>query len=524
MYAVPDVEEVVAVAKALGITLGADEAVLYRKHLLEQLDEIDAFVQARIEEPAPPMVSPARTPAVKPSAADDPLNAWMWKCSIQGTEDGLLTGKTVSFKDHIAVAGVPMSFGTFALDGLVPDFDATVVTRVLQEGGTVVGKHVMNGLAGGFGTGGAIGDYGRPLNPHNHEHVTGGSSSGSGAAVAAGQVDISFGGDQGGSIRIPAAFCGIVGLKPTFGLVSHFGIGFGSDQSIDYTGPMSRTVEDCAAALQATAGHDPYDPRQTRDVPLTMNVLDGLADGVSGLRIAVVKEGFQGATDEVRDLVMAAVDELARAGATVSEVSVPEHLQARAAQNALAEGPLSLFKTGFFGAFTRTYYPASIIAPINQMWAAHADTLAPRTKLSLITAELARKNYHGRVYAKGQNVRPTIIKAFDAALQDADVLVMPTCLTTPPKNHRPTGFLEAVEDNLTSSTRSASNNTQPFNYTGHPALAVPVGKSSAGLPASMQLIGRFFDDPLLLRVAYAYQHSVNWEALNGVASKELVTA
>src|SRR6185437_8880884 len=219
-----------------------------------------------LDEDAPPMSSPLRKPAYLPSAEEDPLNAWRWKCEIQGAPDGLLAGKTVSFKDHIAVAGVPMSFGAFALDGLIPDFDATVVTRVLQEGGTIIGKHVMNGLSGGFGTGGAIGDYGRPLNPHNREHVTGGSSSGSGAAVAAGQVDISFGGDQGGSIRIPAAYCGIVGHKPTFGLVSHFGIGFGSDQSIDYTGPMTRTVEDAAAALQATAGHDPYDPRSTRDV------------------------------------------------------------------------------------------------------------------------------------------------------------------------------------------------------------------------------------------------------------------
>lgn len=512
MYAVPDVEEVVAVAKSLGINLGADEAVLYQKYLLNQLAEADAFVQARIEEPAPPMASPARTPAYKPTEAEDPLNAWMWKCNIPGEGDGLLAGKTVSYKDHIAVAGVPMSFGAFALDGLVPDFDATVVTRVLQEGGTVVGKNVMNGLSGGFGTGGGIGDYGRPLNPHNPEHVTGGSSSGSGAAIAAGQVDISFGGDQGGSIRIPAAFCGILGLKPTFGLVSHFGIGFGSDQSIDYTGPMARTSEECAAALQATAGYDPYDPRQTRDVPLKMDVLSGLADGITGLRIGVVTEGFDGAEEEVRDLVMAAVDVLARAGATVSMVSIPEHKTARMAQNALGEGPLSLFKTGFFGAFTRTYYPASIIAPINQMWAAHADVLSPRTKMALIASEMARKQYHGRLYAKGQNVRPTYIKAFDAALQDCDVLVMPTCVVTAPKNYRPATYLEALEDNLSWMSRGASQNTQPTNYTGHPALAMPVGKSSAGLPASMQLIGRFFDDPLLMRVAYTYQHSVDWDA------------
>src|SRR4029434_11240254 len=141
--------------------------------------------------------------------SDTPLNAWMWKCRIEGAADGLLAGKTVSYKDHIAVAGMPMSFGSFALEGFIPDFDATVVTRVLQAGGTIIGKNLMAGLSGGLGSGGSFGDYARPLNPHNPEHVTGGSSSGSGAAVAAREVDISFGGDQGGSIRLPAAYCGI---------------------------------------------------------------------------------------------------------------------------------------------------------------------------------------------------------------------------------------------------------------------------------------------------------------------------
>jgi amidase len=517
MYAVPDVDEVVAVAKALGIHLGPEEAVLYRKYLMEQLREFDTFVQARLEEPEPPMVSAARKPGYRPRPEEDPLNAWMWKCRIEGAAEGLLTGKTVSYKDHIAVAGMPMSFGSFALEGFIPDFDATVVTRVLQAGGTVLGKNVMNGLSGGFGTGGAIGDYGRPLNPHHHDHVTGGSSSGSAAAVAACEVDIAFGGDQGGSIRIPAAFCGIVGHKPTFGLVSHFGIGFGSDQSIDYTGPMTRTVEDAAAALQATAGYDPYDPRQTRDVPTSVDVLGRLADGVSGLRIGVLEEGFDEAEVDVRDLVMAAVDVLARAGADLSKVSIPEHHAIRTAQSALmGEGALALFKTGFFGAFTKTYYPASLIAAVNKLWASQADVLAPRSKLSLIAAELSRRTYHGRVYAKAQNVRPTYVKAYDAALADVDVLVMPTCLMTAPKNHTPGSYLEAVEDNLTMMHRSGSRNTMPFNYTGHPALALPVGKSSAGLPVSMQLVGRCFDDPLLMRVAYAYQHSTDWDKIISV--------
>ncbi|MBM3223313.1 MAG: amidase, partial [Candidatus Tectomicrobia bacterium] len=407
MYTIPDVDEVVSVAKALGIHLGSDEARLYQQYLAEQLGTLDTFVQARLEEPRPPMVSPARQPGHKPGPTEDPLNAWMWKCRIEGATTGLLAGKTVSYKDHIAVAGMPMSFGAFALEGFLADFDATVVTRVLQAGGTIIGKNVMNGLSGGFGTGGGIGDYGRPLNPHNHAHVTGGSSSGSGAAVAAGEVDISFGGDQGGSIRIPAAFCGIIGHKPTFGLVSHFGIGFGSDQSIDYTGPMTRTVEDAAAALQATAGYDPYDPRSTHDVPTSMDVLSHLADGVSRLRIGVLAEGFDEAETEVRDLVMTAVEVLAKLGATVSQVSIPAHHAIRTAQAALSgEGALALFNTGFFGAFTRTYYPPALIAAINTMWASHADLLAPRTKLSLIAAECSRRTYHGRAYAKAQNVRP----------------------------------------------------------------------------------------------------------------------
>ncbi len=517
MYAVPDLDEVMSVAKELGIHLGAEEAGLYRKHLLELLSQFDSFVQARLEEPIPPIVSAARTPGYRPSPEEDPLNAWTWKCRIEAAAGGVLDGKTVSYKDHIAVAGMPMSLGCFALEGFVSDFDATVVTRVLQAGGTIIGKNVMNGLSGGFGTGGAIGDYGRPLNPHHHEHVTGGSSSGSAAAVAAGEVDISFGGDQGGSIRIPAAFCGIIGHKPTFGLVSHFGIGFGSDQSIDYTGPMTRTVADAAAALQATAGYDPYDPRQTREVPTRLDMLDRLAEGVAGLRIGVLQEGFDEAEADVRDLVLAAVDVLARTGADASKVSIPAHHAIRTAQTALTgEGALVLFRTGFFGAFTRTYYPASLIAAINKLWASQADVLAPRTKLSLIAAELSRRNYHGRVYAKAQNVRPTYIKAYDAALADVDVLVMPTCVMTAPKSHRPSSYLEAVEDNLMAMTRGFSRNTQPFNYTGHPALALPVGKSSAGLPVSMQLVGRFFDDPLLLRVAHAYQHATDWDKIIGV--------
>ena len=248
-------------------------------------------------------------------------------------------------------------------------------------------------------------------------------------------------------------------------------------------------------------------------------MLGRLAKGVSGLRVGVLEEGFNEAEADVRDLVMAAVGVLGEAGANVSNVSIPEHRTISAAQAALTgEGALAVFKTGFFGAFTRTYYPASIIAAINKMWASQADVLTPRSKLSLIAAELSRRNYHGRVYAKAQNVRPTYIKAYNAALANVDVLVMPTCIMTAPRNHTPGSYLEAVEDNLATVNSKGSRNTQPFNYTGHPALALPVGKSSAGLPVSMQLVGRFFDDPLVMRAAYAYQRSTDWDKIIGVNS------
>jgi amidase len=518
MFAVPDVDEVVAAGNALGIHLGAQEAALFQKHLAEQLTLLDEFVQCRIDEATPTLSYPAREPGYRPSAQEDPLNAWLWKCSIAGASEGVLAGKTVSFKDHIAVAGIPLTFGSFVMEGFVPDFDATVVTRTLAAGGTIVGKNAMNGFTGGFGFGGGIGDYGRPKNPHNPEHVTGGSSSGSGAAVAAGEVDISFGGDQGGSIRIPAAWSGTVGHKPTFGLISHFGIGFGSDQSVDYTGPMTRTVTDAALALQAVAGYDGLDPRQGRDTPERVDVLRTLADGVAGVRVGILEEGFVDAEADVRDLVMAAVDVLENAGAKVSTVSVPAHLGVRSAFTALsAEGSRAVFDTGFFGTFAKTYYPPSLVAAVNKMWATQADLLSPRTKLNYLVAEFSRRNFHGRVYAKAQNVRATYVEAYDAALADVDVLIMPTCVLKAPRYEAPAGYLAAVEHDLMATSNPAVRNTRPFNYTGHPALAVPCGKSN-GLPVSMQLVGRFFDDPLLLRVGYAYQQSVPFDEIPAVQS------
>ncbi len=507
MYTAPTDAEVIALAADLGIRLSAEEAPLYREALVSRLRAAHALVQSRIDHPRPPLACPARPPGYRPDDREDPLNAWMWRCRIGGDREGLLAGRTVSFKDNIAVQGMPMSFGSLGLDHLIADVDATVVNRVLEAGGTVVGKNVMTGFGGGFGDGGGIGDYGRPLNPHAPTHTTGGSSSGCAVAVAAGEVDIAFGGDQGGSIRVPAAYCGVLGLKPTFGLVSHFGISFGADQSIDHTGPLARSVEDCARALQATAGWDDLDPRQTREVPQSVDVLSRLDDGVDGLRLCLLDEGFAGADEEVAACLRAAAEVFRELGAVLGTSSIPEHGLVGEFQTALKdEGALATFRTGLYGMHARTYYPPRAIATVNDFWRQHADQLSPRIKLSLLSGELCRRSFSGVAYATAHNLRPVVTGAYDAALREADLLLLPTVNSIAPEATTPPRGLEAVAANLRDVARSTANTSQ-FNYTGHPALALPVGKVR-GLPVSLQLVGRHWHDGLLLRAARAYEQAV----------------
>ena len=511
MFAMPDAAELVELAATLNLRLNPKEAELYLPVILDAMRELDSFVQSRAEEDTPPLLFPERGPGYRPSLSEDRYQAWLWKCSFGGADSGLLAGKAVSFKDHISVAGIPQVFTSQALEGFIPDVDATVVTRVLAAGGRVTGKHMMNGF---------MGDYGKPVNPHDPQRLTGGSSSGSGAALAAGEVDVSFGGDQGGSIRLPAAYCGVVGLKPTFGLVSHFGCGFGFEQSVDHVGPMARSVPDVAAALQAVAGYDVNDPRQRREIPESIDALSDLDGGVEGLRIGILEEGFADPIEQgVAEGVLAAVSTLEQLGAEVSRVSIPQHAQINAAYAALVfEGTRAIHDVGFFGVGAKAYYPASIITAMDRMWRYHGDMMPPRTKLNHLIAELSRRNYHGGVYAKAHNVRPAYVGAFDRALAKVDVLALPTVRNIAPLVEEEPG--DPTEAILASLRRNwmllpMAYNTKPTNYTGHPALAVPCGKVD-GMPISLQLIGNFLADPLLLRVAYAYQRAVDWEAITGL--------
>ena len=312
----------------------------------------------------------------------------------------------------------------------------------------------------------------------------------------------------------------MVGLKPTFGLVSHFGVGFAFEPSVDHVGPMARTVPDVAAALQAVAGYDDNDPRQRRGIPDSIDALSDLDGGVKGIRIGILEEGFAEPIEPgVSAGVLTAVSQLEALGAEVRRISVPEHAQMDGAYAALVfEGARAIHDIGFFGIGAKTFYPASVITAVDRMWREHGDMMPPRTKLNHLIAELSRRNYHGGAYAKAHNVRPGYVAAFDRALAEVDLLAMPTVRTIAPRvEELPTDPAASVEANLRRNwmLTPTAYNTKPTNYTGHPALAVPCGRVE-NMPISLQLVGRFLDDPLLLRVAYAYQRGVDWDSITGV--------
>src|SRR6266496_2878280 len=252
----PDAADLARIAHQFHFTI-PDERMPVVQALVEGFlapyDRLDA-----IEEPKRAPRAP-RDGGAPPRAADNPLGAWAWRVRIEGAGEGPLAGATIAIKDNVAVAGVPMRNGTVLLDGYTPDEDATVVERVLDAGATVVGKSVCESLC--FSGGSHTADSGPVRNPYDPGRSTGGSSTGSAALVAAGEVDLAIGGDQGGSVRIPSSWCGIYGLKPTYGLVPYTGV-FPIELTLDHTGPMARTAADVALLLEAIAGSDGLDPRQ----------------------------------------------------------------------------------------------------------------------------------------------------------------------------------------------------------------------------------------------------------------------
>ncbi|CAH1265688.1 QRSL1 [Branchiostoma lanceolatum] len=746
----PSVQQLSRAAAKLNLQLDEEELQQFRdamKGTVTSYQRVDQLV-----EPLPPVKWP-RTPGWRPEPEDNPHNAWYWRTEITGASSGKLHGKTVAIKDNVAVAGVPMMCGSRVLEGYVPEYDATIITRILDAGGVIKGKavcedmckspssytaatgpvenaHVTGRSSGGsssgsaalmskrnrhdrgssssadersssspkcppppaktsrMATGGseatvtmnalpselqslaklileqtkqqqeAVGDrlsdqikildgkvdslsteltavrervgsleaaadwnnteierlqrelqqekreriksdllaerysrkpdiivrglpyrreencvllfndfvsgelgldpvglvavhrlsqptktrpnpplLARLINLHDRDRVLreGRRLRGTGLAVhehlppplqaaraklvpdrdaattkarenstlALGEVDLAIGGDQGGSIRIPAAWSGVVGLKPTYGLVPYTGC-VSAETTLDHVGPMARTVEDVAMMLEVLSGYDDgLDPRQAPNIS-GQNYVSQLTGDISGIRVGLLKEGFGLVTSEadVDDLVHEAAHELTSAGATVEEVSVPMHPDGCHLWNTVAiEGTLqTMIKGHGLGVGWKGFYPTSMLEALARGFKSRASDTSHTLKLLMLFGEYMRETYGGRYYAKGQNLSRVLTHAYNNALQKYDVLVLPT---VPFKATEIPNQDVSIKEFCQPGSKVVAN-TCPFNLTGHPAISINAGFSQ-GLPVGMMIVGRHFDDATVLKVAHAYE-------------------
>jgi amidase len=452
-----------------------------------------------------PEVKYPRTPGYRPSAAENPLNAWYVKTDIKGAPNGKLKGKTVAVKDNVCVAGVPMMNGSSTLEGYIPNIDATIVTRLLDAGATIKGKAHCECfcLSGGSHTG-ALGPV---HNPHKHGFSAGGSSSGSGALVAAGEVDLAVGGDQGGSIRMPSSFCGIYGMKPTHGLVPYTGV-MPIESTIDHTGPMTATVADNALMLEVLAGPDGLDPRQYS--PKIGNYTAALGRGIKGMKIGVVTEGFGHPNSEadVDAKVRAAAARFKTMGADVVDISIPEHRLAPAVWTSIAlEGLQAQMMLGNGMGFNwKGLYTTSLL-DAHSHWRDMADDLSDSLKISMMIGQYFITHYRGRFYAKSQNLARGIRAAYDKVLGTYDLILMPTlpvkATPLPPADAPLALYLQRAFEMIT--------NTAPFDITGHPSMTLPCGLSD-GLPIGVMLTGKHFDEETIYAAAAAFEAQGNWKS------------
>lgn len=467
---------------------------------LDAYDVVDA-----LPDYLPPVLYP-RTSGYRPTAEENPMNAWYVKTEIRGAPRGPLHGRTVALKDNICLAGVPMMNGATTLKGYTPDIDATIVTRLLDAGAIIAGKAHCEYfcLSGGSHTNAT----GPVHNPHKHGYSAGGSSSGSGALVGAGLVDMAIGGDQGGSIRMPASFCGVYGMKPTHGLVPYTGI-MPIEATIDHTGPMTQNVIDNALMLEVIAGADGLDPRQY-DVK-TDRYTAAVNRGVSGLRIGVVKEGFGqvGAEADVDAKVRAAAELFRRLGASVDEVSVPWHLKGVAIWTPIAlEGLTNQMMLGNgMGTGWEGLYTTSLL-DYHSHWRSRADELSDTLKISMLVGMYHLKHTRGHYYAKAQNLSRQLREEYNKMLSSYDLLLMPTtpmkATPLPPANSSLALWCQRAFEMLA--------NTAPFDVSGHPAMNVPCGFSQ-GLPVGMQLVGRRYEESTIYRAAGAFEQAGDWRKM-----------
>jgi amidase len=498
----PTAAQLQALAADLGFDMSEADLATFGELMRPSIDAYNAV--DRMAQELPPVKYP-RMPGHRPTGEENRYGAWYVKTTIEGAPGGKLAGKRVAIKDNVCVAGVPMMNGASTLEGYVPDVDATIVSRILDAGGTILGKAVCEYFC--FSGGSHTSASGPVHNPHRHGYSAGGSSSGSAALVAAGEVDMAIGGDQGGSIRIPASFCGIYGMKATHGLVPYTGV-MPIELTIDHTGPMTATVADNALLLEVLAGPDGLDPRQQGVA--ADDYTAALGRGAAGLRIAVVPEGFGhgNSEPEVDAKVRQAADAFRSLGATVDEVSIPLHKMGQAIWLPIAaEGATMQMMLGNgYGFNWKGLYVTSLL-DFHAGWRNRADELSDSLKLTMLLGYHMIRNYRGHYYAKAQNLARQLGAAYDRVLADYDLLLMPTLpikASRIPEDNAPIGEIVARALEMIP-------NTSPFDVTGHPAMSLPCGKVD-GLPVGVMLIGRPYAEKTIYRAAHAYEQEVDWQS------------
>lgn len=503
----PSQEELLEIAEAAHMPLNEQEVDDYVELVAGTLDVLERMQE--IPEPtfAPHDIDyPDRHNVHRPASEDNPHNMWITKVEVKGVDEGPLAGKTIGLKDNVSLAGVEMTNGSQLFEGYVPDIDATIVTRLLDAGGKITGKLNMESFA--FSGSSDTSDFGTVTNPRASKYIAGGSSSGSGAAPAAGEVDIAIGGDQGGSIRIPAACCGIVGIKPTTGLVPYTGI-FPIDNSLDHTGPMAKSVEDVATALEVMAGPDGLDPRQ----PVGLEpdeFTNALVDDIDGVTVAVLEEGFEReeSDPEVNSTVRDAIDVLEELGAEVVEVSIPRHLDSLALWITIAGyGGVQVLKQGGLGSLYDGWYNTGLAKAYDKFRRSQGRDFPASVKATWLAIEYLDWEYQGSsLYGKGQNISLALRESYDEVLEEADIIAMPTIPIKPFEVDPELSRVERIGRSL-----AIAKNTAPFDLTHHPAISVPCG-TAGGRPVGLMLVGERFDEMDVLQAAYTYQQNTDWQS------------
>ncbi len=413
-------------------------------------------------------------------------------------EDGPLLGIPMAHKDIFCTAGVRTTCASKMLEHFVAPYNATVVERLAAEGMVTLGKLNMDEFA--MGSSNETSCFGPVRNPWHTDMVPGGSSGGSAAAVAAGLVPVATGTDTGGSIRQPAALCGITGIKPTYGRVSRYGmIAFAS--SLDQGGPMARNAEDCALMLNVMAAHDPRD--STSHPAAASDFLRGLDRPLQGLRVGVPEEFFGAGLDpEVAATVQAGIAELARQGATVQSIRLPNNPHAVSTYYVLAPAEASSNLARFDG--VRYTHRAANPADLTDLYqqSRYEGFGAEVRRRILVGTYVLSAGYYDAYYRKAQQVRSLIREDFRRAFAEVDVIVGPTTPTP--------AFPLGAKNADPVAMYLADIYTIAVNLAGIPALSLPCGFTAAGLPIGMQLMGDYFADDLLLNVAHRYQQETQW--------------